>query len=366
MEEKWDYMKELTESELVGVYDRMCINYVDPKLMQDNIEVICEKITQHFSSHKFKIINSKIGLEGTQAIKDTQKMCSPFSYPIDDDSSVVYPSMNYPKVARFIRIILNGIRFGEESKSLFDHVLRPNNVSAILFEEFSKTFGEDSFKRIQESILELKNKSTFEITSIKNDTDNLSLPIVFVPFDDEYIQVTPLNPLYTIGNVNRIKWENLNEYFFDEKAMEISSKFMNIDPFVGSSDYTLRRIIAKFPNLMSDQNAVVLKAIKTGRLPFFNPFDREDFDGKLKKLYSLYDAYMTISKPEIVHGIHSLVSSIKYDIEEWYDNLVDIAEEEFNYTLDVPLDIQAALMQYVSNDKEGQVKISRIVDMQFI
>lgn len=366
MEEKWDFMKEHTESEIAGVYNRMCINYVDPKFMHENVEIICKTILEHFSSHKLKLINSKIGLENTQAIKDTQKMCSPFSYPITDDSCVVYPSMNYAKVAKYIRIIMNGIRFGDESKSLFDHVLRPNNVSALVFEEFSKTFGENSLKEIQKNILELKNKSTFDITSVKNKTDNMSLPIVFVPFDDEFVQITPLNPLYTIGNVNHIKWENHEEYFFNEKSMEISTKVRNIDPFIGNSDYTLRRLIAKFPSVMSDQNAIVLKTIKTGRLPFFNPFDKEDFDDKLKKLYGLYDAYMIISKPEIVHGIHSLVSSIKYDIEEWYDNLVDIAETELNNILDVPLDIQAVLMQYVGSDKESEVKISRMIDMQFI
>jgi hypothetical protein len=190
-----------------------------------------------------------------------------------------FPSMN-AALGAYAKILYQPVLFEgiDGARSLIDHILQPDGLSAQMEEAFANAFSHESLRLVLDGLLEGRDY----VSRLHHE----NFPIVYVPHPDksgESLQLTPISPTRVYSD---FKSEVLPEKGSKERirlsGQEISSKMQNISVALGGPR---RRFHATVPDAMLHQDAAILRLVKGGPVPVLSSYELSERLDHLVKLH---------------------------------------------------------------------------------
>lgn len=183
---------------------------------------------------------------------------------------------------------------GFEARSLADHILQPDDVTDILFQAFASVFGEDCLIAARDALRE--DPVEVSILPTRN------FPIVFAPYSSGIdIQITPMSPASLMDDMQDFYFKRSAIFGDAKKKQDAEKKKAGWDentplpPLPKLGDWTeqhlsyqpqnisgktpakRRRLMARFPDAMSNYTAQMWRMAKSGKFPNIDDHQLEDY-----------------------------------------------------------------------------------------
>lgn len=220
------------------------------------------------------------------------------------------PSLNAPLIP-FAKIVFRPLEIeGHSAKSIVEHLLYPDEISAKVLDAFAFVFGQDCLDSLANAIL----SDAPEITQLP---DAGEFPIIFLPGPDGGdIQVTPVSPIETY-----MGFKEMSAWWFQKQEkngprpprgrwdrQSVSAQMQNISGAIGGSR---QRFFSSIPTVMAESEAGLLRFVKNGSFPRF----------RSKEVVDLMTAYLEL---RAVNEVHTN-SDIRSKLEEYADAMISEA-----------------------------------------
>ena len=217
---------------------------------------IAVRICQKSGTHLLKLVSPRA--DGNHAVLRIESADENRKLPL-------LPSVNAPDIP-FAKIIFRPLEIlGYPAKSVVNHVLSPDNISAAVLDAFASVFGTDVLDAIRSNLLgpqlELLNLSAGEF------------PIIFIPSPKGGdLQITPVSPAIAYMEMKDVRGIYLHKQEKDGPRVPrgrwhkqaVSAKPQNISGAIGGPRI---RFLAAMPAGHSQLESELYRYVRGGRFP---------------------------------------------------------------------------------------------------
>lgn len=233
-----------------------------------------------------------------------------------------FPSMN-AALGKYAKIIFQPVAIlGVPGyKSLVDHILEPDDISAAIEASFVEAFSKESLLALKEGLLE--DRSGVGRLHAQN------FPVVYAPSPDGGdLQLTPIAPLQVYAD---FKGEVIPEVGSKESIrlsrQEVTSKTQNISIFIGGPRV---RFSGSVPPALANGDAGVIRMVKGGPIPAPSSEDLTDRLDHLVKLHYAktdYAAGKGYFNADMEKGLRRLAGWLIDEAIAWVSDIEEAAQE---------------------------------------